>query len=132
MTQGDGHRHESLEQPAERIDPRPLAIALAITATFLVAEAIGGLLTNSLALIADAGHMATDVAALVLALFAIWLARRPATPERSFGFLRAEILAALVNAATLIAVSIYVFWEAFRRLGDPPSRSRAGRCWRSP
>jgi cobalt-zinc-cadmium efflux system protein len=119
VTPGDGHRHEGLEQPAERVDPRPLAIALAITATFLVAEAIGGLLTNSLALIADAGHMATDVAALVLALFAIWLARRPATPERSFGFLRAEILAALINAATLIAVSIYVFWEAFRRLGDP-------------
>ena len=72
---------------------RRLAIALAITSVFLVAEVAGGILTNSLALLADAGHMATDVAALGLSLFAIWLARRPATPERSFGYLRAEILA---------------------------------------
>src|SRR5688572_23041784 len=79
---------------------RRLAIALAITATFLLAEVAGGILTNSLALLADAGHMATDVGALALALFAIWLARRPATAERSFGYLRAEILAALVNGAS--------------------------------
>lgn len=115
-----GHRHENPEQPAERVNRRPLVIALAITATFLVAEVIGGLLTNSLALLADAGHMATDVAALALSLFAIWLARRPATPERSFGFYRAEVLAALVNAATLVAISLYIFWEAFQRLGEPP------------
>lgn len=104
----------------ERQHRRPLVIALAITTTFLVAEVIGGLLTNSLALLADAGHMATDVAALALALFAIWLARRPATPERSFGYARAEVLAALVNAGSLIAISIYIFWEAFNRIGDPP------------
>jgi cobalt-zinc-cadmium efflux system protein len=111
-----GHQHS----PGERVDRRPLLIALVITATFLVAEVIGGLLTNSLALLADAAHMATDAAALGLALFAIWLAGRPATPQRSFGFYRAEILAALVNAATLIAISIYIFWEAFHRIGDPP------------
>jgi cobalt-zinc-cadmium efflux system protein len=75
-----------------------LLIALGITAVFLVAEVIGGLLTNSLALLADAGHMATDVAALTLALFAIWLARQAAMGERSCGFYRAEVLAALVNA----------------------------------
>ena len=113
--------HESDEQPAERVNRRPLAIALAITTAFLVAEVIGGLLTNSLALLADAGHMATDVAALALSLFAVWLARRPATPERSFGFYRAEVLAALVNAATLVAISGYIFWEAFQRLGNPPA-----------
>ncbi|MGH2544072.1 MAG: cation diffusion facilitator family transporter, partial [Ardenticatenaceae bacterium] len=99
---------------------RPLAIALAITATFLVVEIIGGLLTNSLALLADAGHMATDVAALGLSLFAVWLARRPRTPRRSFGYYRAEILAALLNAATLVAISFYIFWEANQRLGSPP------------
>ncbi len=99
---------------------RSLVIALAITATFLVVEVIGGLLTGSLALLADAGHMATDVAALALALFAGWLARRPATPERSFGYRRAEVLAALVNGATLVAISIYIFWEAFQRLDEPP------------
>jgi len=109
-----------MEASPERVNRRPLAIALVITAVFLVAEVIGGLLTNSLALLADAGHMATDVAALALALFAVWLARRPATPQRSFGFYRVEILAALVNAATLVAISFYIFWEAFQRLGEPP------------
>jgi cobalt-zinc-cadmium efflux system protein len=99
---------------------RRLAIALAITTTFLLVEVAGGILTNSLALLADAGHMATDVAALALSLFSIWLARRPATAERSFGYLRAEILAALVNGASLVAISIYIFWEAFQRIGEPP------------
>ena len=64
--------------------------------------------------------MATAVAALALALFAIWLARRPATAERSFGYLRAEILAALINGASLVVISIYIFWEAFQRIGEPP------------
>lgn len=120
--EGHGHDHEHghSEQSAERVNRRPLAIALAITAIFLVAEVIGGLLTNSLALLADAGHMATDVAALALALGAVWLARRPATPERSFGFYRAEVLAALVNAVTLVGISFYIFWEAYQRIGDPP------------
>lgn len=114
------HDHGSAEQPAQRVNSQPLKIALAITSVFLIAELVGGILTNSLALLADAGHMATDVAALALALFAIWLARRPATEARSFGFYRAEVLAALVNAATLVAVSMYIFWEAFRRIGEPP------------
>jgi cobalt-zinc-cadmium efflux system protein len=99
---------------------RALAIALAITTAFLVVEVAGGLLTNSLALLADAGHMATDAAALALSLFAIWLAGRPATPARSFGYLRAEILAAFVNAAALVAISLVIVWEAIERLGDPP------------
>ena len=97
-----------------------MLIALLITAGFMVVEVIGGLVTNSLALLADAGHMLTDVAALALSLFAIWLARRPATPARSYGFLRAEVLAALVNAATLVAMSIFIFIEAFARIGEPP------------
>ena len=116
----DEHEHHDEHAPAQRVDRRPLAIALAITTVFLGVEVAGGLLTNSLALLADAGHMLTDVAALGLALFATWLARRPPTPARSFGYLRAEVLAALVNAAALVAVSIYIFWEAFRRFGDPP------------
>jgi cobalt-zinc-cadmium efflux system protein len=114
------HGHENPHQPAYQTDLKPLAIALVITATFLVVEVIGGLITNSLALLADAGHMATDVAALGLSLFAVWLARRPRTPKRSFGYYRAEILAALLNAATLVAISFYIFWEAFERLGAPP------------
>jgi cobalt-zinc-cadmium efflux system protein len=114
------HENELSGEGADRVNRRPFVIALLITATFMVAEIIGGLLTNSLALLADAGHMATDVAALALSLFAIWLARRPATPERSYGFYRAEVLAALINAATLVAISIYIFWEAFNRIGEPP------------
>lgn len=113
------HGH-SADAPQRGINRRPLAVALAITATFLIVEVIGGILTNSLALLADAGHMATDVAALSLSLGAIWLAQRPATPERSFGYLRAEVLAALINAATLVAISIYIFFEAFQRIGEPP------------
>lgn len=113
--QGHDHHHHH-----GRADKRPLMIALAITGTFMVVELIGGLVTGSLALLADAGHMATDAASLALALFAIWLAQRPATPQRSFGFARAEVLAALTNAATLVAISLFIFWEAFRRIGEPP------------
>ncbi|HEV2074285.1 MAG TPA: cation diffusion facilitator family transporter [Thermomicrobiales bacterium] len=114
------HHHGNAEGSPEHANRRPLAIALLITGLFLVVEIIGGLITGSLALLADAGHMATDVAALALSLFAIWLAQRPATPERSYGFARAEVLAALLNAATLVAISIYIFWEAFSRIGSPP------------
>lgn len=113
-------QHESQERAAERVNRAPLAIALAISVVFLIVEALGGWLTGSLALLADAGHMVTDVAALGLSLFAVWLARRPATARRSFGYLRAEVLAALVNSATLIVISILIFYEAARRFGQPP------------
>lgn len=116
------HQHHHHSHPAleGRVNPKPLAIALIITATYLVAEVVGGVLSNSLALLADAGHMATDVAALALALFAIWLAKRPASDQRSFGFYRVEVLAALINAAALIIISLYIFWEAYQRLFEPP------------
>lgn len=119
--QDHGHGHESAasEQPP-RVDRRPLVIAMAITATFLVVEVVGAYLSNSLALLADAAHMLTDVAAIGLALFAMWLASRPTSPERTYGYLRAEILAALVNAVTLIVMAIYIFWEAWQRLQEPP------------
>jgi cobalt-zinc-cadmium efflux system protein len=115
------HDHESAasDRPP-RVDRRPLVIAMGITATFLVVEVVGAYLSNSLALLADAAHMLTDVAALGLALFAMWLASRPTSPERTFGYLRAEILAALVNAVTLIVMAVYIFWEAWQRLQDPP------------
>lgn len=114
------HENDLSGRGSDRINRRPFVIALLITTTFMVAEIIGGLLTNSLALLADAGHMATDAAALALSLFAIWLARRPATPQRSYGFYRAEVLAALINSASLVAISFYIFWEAFNRIGEPP------------
>lgn len=117
----DHVHNEHFHEPATPPKRRPLALALAITVVFLVVEVVGGLLTNSLALLADAGHMATDAAALALALVAVWLARRPATPARSFGFYRAEVLAALANAATLIVICFFIFWEAIQRLIEPPA-----------
>src|SRR3954471_5534253 len=99
---------------------RARAAGRALTAGFAVVEIIGGLLTDSLALLADAGHMLSDDLSLGLALFAAWLARRPAAPPRSFGYRRAEILAALANGAALVAISIWIFVEAARRLADPP------------
>jgi cobalt-zinc-cadmium efflux system protein len=98
---------------------RNLRIALILTALLLVAEVVGGLLSNSIALLADAGHMLTDVAALSLALFVAWFSRQPETPERTFGYLRAEILAAFVNGATLLLISAWILWEAVTRLGAP-------------
>jgi cobalt-zinc-cadmium efflux system protein len=99
---------------------RALALVLALTAGFTVVEIVGGLLTGSLALLADAGHMLSDNLSLGLALFAAWLAQRPATPNKSFGYRRGEILAALANGVTLVAVSIWVFVEAYSRLNEPP------------
>jgi cobalt-zinc-cadmium efflux system protein len=96
-----------------------LKTALIITATFLVAEFIGALYTNSLALLADAGHMLTDVAALSLSLFAIRFATRRATPRMTYGFHRVEILAALVNGVFLVLVALYIFYEAFSRFKTP-------------
>ena len=85
----------------------------------MLVEFFGGLATGSLALVADAGHMLTDVAALALALFALWFAKRPADPRRTFGYLRAETLAALANGVTLLLISGYVMVEAYHRLNDP-------------
>ncbi|HZC19269.1 MAG TPA: cation diffusion facilitator family transporter [Rubrobacteraceae bacterium] len=101
-------------------DRRALAIVLALTAAFTVVEVVGGLLTGSLALLADAGHMLSDNFSLGLALFAVWLAGQPSTPNKSFGYKRAEILAALANGVTLVVVSLWIFYEAYQRLAEPP------------
>ncbi len=98
---------------------RSLTLALVLVAGYAVAEVIGGLLTGSLALLADAGHMLSDAAALGLSLFALRIARRPPTRERTYGFHRTEILAALINGATLIALSILIFVEAWERFQTP-------------
>ena len=105
---------------AHAANRRRLAVVLALAAAYMVAEVIGGLATNSLALLADAGHMLSDVGALGFSLFALWMAERPATTQRTFGYHRTEILAALANGATLVAISLYIFVEAFRRFGEPP------------
>lgn len=101
-------------------------IALAINAAMLVAEAIGGVLTGSLAVLADAGHVLSDVGAIVLALIAARLATLPAAGRRTFGYQRSEVLAALVNGLLLVVVGVVVAVEAIGRLGDPPSISGGG------
>ncbi|MFI5310829.1 MAG: cation diffusion facilitator family transporter [Gemmatimonadales bacterium] len=98
---------------------RGLKGALVVTAIFLVAEVVGGLLSNSLTLLADAGHMLTDVGALAFSLFVAWLARQPSTPQKTYGYLRWEILAALLNGAMLLAISAAIVWEAIQRLRSP-------------
>src|SRR5437867_7136453 len=97
-----------------------LKAALFITATFLVTEFVGAIYTNSLALLADAGHMLTDVAALSLSLFAMHFASRRATPRKTYGFYRVEILVALLNGVFLVLVALYIFYEAYHRVLNPP------------
>ncbi len=97
-----------------------IKIALGITFVFFLLELVGGLLTNSLALLSDAGHMLTDVLALGMSLFAMWFARRPPTQTHSFGYHRMEIFAAFLNGLTLAGISIYIFIEAYHRLHSPP------------
>ncbi len=116
-TEHHGHSHAA---DGGRRNRWSLVAVLVLTIVFAVGEVAGGLLTGSLALLADAGHMLSDSASLAIALFAFWLAGRPATPERSFGYKRAEILAALANGVTLVAISIWIFVEAYRRLLEPP------------
>jgi cobalt-zinc-cadmium efflux system protein len=112
------HAHDHGE--ARGANRRALGLALAITAAYTVAEVVGGLLTGSLALLADAAHMLSDNFSIGLALLAVWLASRPTTSQRTFGYQRAEILAALANGVTLVAVSIWIFVEAYRRFQQPP------------
>jgi len=88
-----------------------LGWAFAMSSIYMLAEFVGGWLTNSLALLADAGHMLSDVAALALSFFAIWIADRPSPKHRTYGYYRAEILAALVNGASLIAIALIIFWR---------------------
>lgn len=113
-----GHTHDHGGRGANR---KRLTLVLVLVLLYMVAEVVGGFLTNSLALLADAGHMLSDAAALALSLFALWIAQRPPTAKRSYGYYRTEILAALVNGATLIAISIFIFVEAWNRLREPPA-----------
>lgn len=130
---GRGHSHGARStggaggEPADRLAPderrradrRRLTLTLALAASYMVAEVIGGWLSGSLALLADAGHMLSDVAALALALFALWVAQRPADTRRTFGHTRAEILAALAQGAALLLVAFLVVSEALERLAEP-------------
>ncbi len=112
---GAGHSHD-----VRASNRRALGLALGITASFTAVEVVGGVLTGSLAVLADAVHMLSDNLSLALALFASWLAGRPATTKRTYGYERAEVLAALANGVLLVALAVWIFVEAARRLSDPP------------
>lgn len=117
------HSHAGKTPPGGTAGKRhrqSLIWALLLTASYLVAEVVGAVITGSLALLADAAHMLTDVGGLALALFAIWFASRPATRSKSFGYLRAEVLAAMANAAVLLLLTIYILYEAYQRFFHPP------------
>ncbi len=115
----DTHDHTHRHGPASQARGR-LWVVLTLTASYMLAEAIGGWWTGSLALLADAGHMLTDVAALALALVAMWFATRPATPQKTYGYYRLEILAALVNGVALVLISLLILYEAAQRWSAPP------------
>lgn len=114
MAHSHPHSHHAEEGNARR-----LLIAFSITALFMVTEVIGGLVSGSLALLADAGHMLTDAAALLMALLAVHFSRRPASGRHTFGWLRLTTLAAFVNAIALVAITVLIVWEAVVRFYQP-------------
>jgi cobalt-zinc-cadmium efflux system protein len=114
-----GHHHHHHDDPRQQ-NRRRLALTLALTVSYMVAEVVGGLLSGSLALLADAGHMLSDAAALALALFAMWIAQRPPSARATYGYHRTEILAALANGAALVGVAVFILYEAIQRFSDPP------------
>jgi cobalt-zinc-cadmium efflux system protein len=113
------HAHDH-DHHGDAVTGRPLKITLGLVLVIMVAEIIGGFASNSLALLSDAGHMLTDALAIMLSLFAMNLARRPATARKTFGYHRAEILAAFANGAILILLSAFIFYEAIQRFSDEP------------
>ncbi len=115
------HHHHHHDHDQRTQNKKGLTIALAITAGIMLLEFFGGLLTNSLALLSDSGHMLSDTASLALSLVAMWFATRPASPSKSYGFYRFEILAALFNGLTLFVIAGFIVWEAVERLMSPPT-----------
>ena len=117
----EGHEHVS-----EIKHEKPLWWAFGLTSVFLVAEVIGGLITNSLALLSDAAHMGTDVIALAISLFAVRMSRKPPDAKRTYGFARMEAIGALVNGGMLFLVAGYILWEAVGRFRQPPDVASTG------
>ena len=117
----EGHEHVS-----EIKHEKPLWWAFGLTTAFLIAEVIGGLLTNSLALLSDAAHMGTDVIALAISLFAVRMSRKPPDAKRTYGFARMEAIGAMINGGMLFLVAGYILWEAVGRFRQPPEISSTG------
>lgn len=118
---GHDHGHQHTHGFGGKNNAKGLIIALVITSSIMVLEFFGGLITNSLALLSDSGHMLSDAGALVLSLVAMWFATRPASPNKSYGFYRFEILAALFNGISLFIIAGFICWEAYQRFTEPPT-----------
>jgi len=115
---GHGHSHHD---PVRSGNKKGLGIALTITLGIMILEFAGGLITNSLALLSDSGHMLSDASALLLSLAAMWFATRPPSPKKTYGFYRFEILAALLNGVALFVITGIIVWEAIQRFSEPPA-----------
>ena len=120
------HRHDHSHAVVTEKNSKKLMFALALTVSFLIVEVVAGFITQSLALLSDAAHMFTDAAALAIALAAIKIGQKPADNKRTFGYQRFEILAALFNALMLFLVAIYILYEAYHRLQNPPDIQSIG------
>ncbi len=116
-----GPHQAHLYSPRHQASRRRLSIAFASQAVFFVVELVGGILTNSLSLLADAGHMLSDVGALGLSLLALYFTLKPPTPKKTYGYHRLEILAALVNGLALWAMAAYICYEGYQRFFQPPA-----------
>src|SRR5262245_7796967 len=113
------HDHKHAHGGGGSTSRRRLKLVLILKIIYMLAEAIGGWLSNSLALLSDAGHMLTDVAAIALAMLALWFASRPATHQKTYGYYRMEILAALANGVALVVISLLILFEALQRIRAP-------------
>src|SRR5262245_42461471 len=120
-----GHHHHS----AEDISEGRLKLSLALTLGFVALEAVAGLRAHSLALLSDAGHNFTDALALLLSWYALWIARKPATPTRTYGYHRVGILTALFNAVTLLVIAVFIFGEALRLFLHPQPVESGPMIW---
>lgn len=115
------HDHQSGNRlETQSVNQKRLTLVLAITITFTVVEVVGGILSNSLALLSDAGHMIMDSAAILLSLFAVRLSMRPPSDKNTYSLVRIEIVAAFINGITLVGIALYIFYEAFQRMEEPP------------
>ncbi|WP_066295190.1 cation diffusion facilitator family transporter [Bacillus sp. FJAT-29937] len=123
---GHGHAHGHNHSHGNIENKKALFIAFLLIASFMVIEVIGGIMTNSLALLSDAGHMLSDAVALGLSLFAIKLGEKKASESKTFGYKRFEIIAAALNGITLILISLYIFYEAYHRFFNPPEVQSVG------
>ena len=123
MNSQHNHEHSSHNHgiSSRSGDKKGLTIALLTTAVIMIVEFLGGLITNSLALLSDSGHMLSDVSSLAFSLIAMWFASKPPSPQKTYGFYRFEILAALLNGLTLFIIAGIIIWEAYQRLFDPPN-----------